>query len=368
MAAARVSLAELASAGVLLHSTEATAIVVDLCRQYERGEIRGIPSTHVIRLTPEGAVVAEGPITTDQPPVQRAAQLLNDLLPPFGAGTAYHVPGALRIIVTRALGALDLPPFRSLTDFCTTVERFAADDLASTARNLYRTWEISKTPRTLTVSDLRRARRATGMSLEQIASACGVSAVLLRELEWGYLKNWRNDAVGRTWLTGYAKASGLDEALVTSIVVPMLEEADPRPSDGSRDERVAQEVALVASSPKALLPAPRPEPRRPGRLRLVWAAASAASIALIAVLGMLAWPRPSVQARIEPTAPAFIPPPVSEPIARPAADAVSAVRHPTEHPRLTKAHTTVKRVGTPPHKPSSKLNFFKRQLLRIVIK
>src|SRR5215471_19116986 len=164
--ATRVSLAELAAAGFVLHSAETVAIVLDLCRQLERGEIRGIPSTHVIRLTPDGAVVAEGPITTDRPPIAKAAQLLNDLLPAFDAPPAFRVPGGLRLVVARALGTLDLPPFESLNEFCAAVSRFAADDLTSTARNLYRAWEIARTPRTLTISDVRRARRATGLSLQ----------------------------------------------------------------------------------------------------------------------------------------------------------------------------------------------------------
>ena len=208
---ARVSLAELAGAGVVLHSAEAAAIVIDVCRQLERGAIRGIPSTHVIRLTPDGTIVAEGPITTDHPPIAKAAQLLNDLLPAFDAPPAYHVPGGLRLVAARAVGTLDLPPFASLEEFCTALSRFAANDLASTVRTVYRAWELAKSPRALTISDVRRARRATGLSLGDISSVCGVDAALLRELEWGYLKNWRNDAIGRSWLSGYAKASGLDQ-------------------------------------------------------------------------------------------------------------------------------------------------------------
>src|SRR5262245_32014171 len=145
--ATRASLAELVAAGFVLHPAEAAAVVVDLCRQLDRGAIRGIPSTHVIRLTPDGAVVAEGPITTDRPPVAKAAQLLNDLLPPFNAPPPYRVPGGLRLVVARALGTLDVPPFASLEEFRAAIARFAADDLAAAARNLYRAWEIANTPR-----------------------------------------------------------------------------------------------------------------------------------------------------------------------------------------------------------------------------
>jgi hypothetical protein len=364
----RVSLAELAAAGFVLHSGQAAAIVIDVCRQFERGAIRGIPSTHVIRLTPEGAIVSEGPITTDQPPIAKAAQLLNDLLPPFDAPPAYRVPGGLRLIVARALGTLDLPPFESLDEFCTATGRFSEGDLASVVRELYRAWDVAKTPRTLTISDLRRARRATGLSLQDISSACGVHTALLRELEWGYLKNWRKDAVGRSWLSGYAKASGLDEQLVTSIVVPMLEETEPG---------VTEEVLLVSSGPQELVPilAEPPSVSR-GRWAFLWATASAATIALIALVVMLAWPRPTVQARVEPTAPAFVPAPVAAPVAAPvvapvatpAPDAVPAAQHSVQKPRLARARMTVKRAVAPARKPPAKPSFFKRQLLRIVIK
>src|SRR5262249_40914231 len=114
----RVSLAELEASGFVLHSAEAAAIVVEICHQHERGEIRGIPSAHVVRLTPDGRVVAEGPITTDQPAIARAAQLLDDLLPPFDAPPSYRVPGGLRLVVARALRKIDLPPFASLDEFC----------------------------------------------------------------------------------------------------------------------------------------------------------------------------------------------------------------------------------------------------------
>jgi hypothetical protein len=355
--AARVSLAELGAAGFVLHSAEAAAIVVDVCRQFDRGAIRGIPSTHVIRLTPDGAVVAEGPITTDQPPVAKAAQLLNDLLPPFDALPAYRVPGGLRLVVARALRTLDLPPFASLDDFSAAVLRFAADDLASTARNLYRAWELTKAPRALSISDLRRARRATGLSLEDIASVCSVEASLLRELEWGYLKNWRNDSVGLGWLSGYAKASGLDEQLVTSIVVPMFDEAQPPHTE---------EVGLVAAGPQTIVPAGQTRQHRGRRWGpIVWAAASAAAIALVSILTMVAWPRPAVKASLETPVPAFVPAPVLAPVA----DAVPAVQtRPVARGHVAKARTTVKRAASQVHKPTSKPNFFKRQLLRIVIK
>lgn len=368
---ARVSLAELASDGFVLNSREASAIVLEVCRQYSHGVVRGIPSAHVIRLTPDGNVVAEGPITTDHPPIAKAAQLLEDLLPPFGAPPAYRVPGGLRLVVARGLGTLDLPPFESLDDFCAAVARFATDDLTSAARNVYKAWESTRAPRALTISDLRRARRATGLSLENISSVCGVSSSLLRELEWGYLKNWRNDSVGRTWLAGYAKASGLDEQLVTSIVAPMLAEADPR-----RDFH--GELALVASGPQALIPSGvgPAVPVRSQRARPLLSAFAAA--VGIAVLGFIATPdRPRTPIPTQNGSQReFVPEFVTSdaPLARTnlpvRGHVVYAVQTRTAAPsRASKGRPTVKRAKAAASRGKpAKPDFFKRQLLRIILK
>ncbi len=362
--APRVSLAELSAAGISLHAAEAAAIVIEVCRQYSRGELHGIPSAHVIGLTPDGTLLAEGPITTDRPPVAKAAQLLDDLLPPFGSHPSYRVPGGLRLILSRATGTLDLPPFGSLDDFCTALARFAAPDLGSAARSLYEAWECSRAPRTLTISDLRRARRATGLSLEDIASVSGVSAERLRELEWGYFKHWRNDAVGRGWLSGYAKASGLDEQLVTSVVVPMLEK-DEKPDARSQ-------AALVPSGPQDSIP--MPAAAKPSRMPALWALAAAAALVLLAVATTAVWPRPAIQERADALAPAVVPEfdtraPALDAHLVPAGQTRPVLPRAAVVPHPAKPHTAVKRASTSSSsgKPS-KPNFFKRPLLRIVFK
>jgi hypothetical protein len=390
----RVSLAELASAGFVLHSAEAAAIVVEVCRQYTSGLVPGIPSAHVIRLTPEGSVVAEGPITTDHPPLAKAAHLLNELLPPFGAPPTYRVPGGLRLVVARALGTLDLPPFESLDAFSSALARFAAEDLTTTAQTLYRAWKYAQVPEVLTISDLRRARRATGLSLENISTACGVSTTLLRELEWGYLKNWRNDEGGRARLAVYARASGLNEQLVMSIVVPMLEEADPRETGGA-------DTTFVASGPQALVPCKVVKAVRPTRVRAILrASASAAAIALVAYGATMGRAKAPNEARVG-SPRDFVPDIVSAdaPFVSPDAPSVSAdapsvrtdapsVRMATPLPvhlmyashtrpaapaRVSKAHSPTKHASSASNAPPvtrkpARPNFFKRVLLRIVIK
>jgi hypothetical protein len=278
----RVSLAELAGAEIHLRPAEAVSIVAELCRQYSSGVIPGIPSPGVIRFTRDGAVVAEGPITTGTDSgVRRAAHLLSDLLPEFDAPKAYRASGGLRLVIARALGTLDLPPYATLEAFCEALTRFRASDLSSTVSSLFRAWDDAlatrrpaKSAPTLTISDIRRARRATGLSLDDLSAVSDVPAVRLRELEWGYFRNWKADDDGHANVIRYARAAGLDESVVLSIAWPMIESSVPIPDEG-RDPV----VALVPSGPQALA-APSPIAAGPSRSKLV-------SWAVVAVAGAL---------------------------------------------------------------------------------
>jgi hypothetical protein len=272
--ASRVSLVEVISAGVQLRSSEATALVVELCRQHATGSIRGIPSAHVVRLTIDGEVAVEGPIDTKDSPVRRAAELLETLLPGFDAAPEYHVPGALRLAIARALGSLDLPPYPSLNEFCVAIFRFAEADSRQVARNLYESW---RTAAAMTVSDVRRARRATRMPLQRVAARSGVPLVRLRELEWGYLRNWSVGDGSREWLVRYAHVVGLDEQVVMDAVWPLIESAACGP---------AMEILPPAPHAMALTHVSAPPLRRRRFYPWVVAAAAALAIALAPAL----WP------------------------------------------------------------------------------
>src|SRR4029078_12147975 len=99
----RASLAELAPADISLHPADAVALVSSLCRRVARGELRGVPSPGIIRLTRDGDVVVEGAFTTRDAEVARMAQLLADILPGFDASPELRASGGLRL---RAAGAL----------------------------------------------------------------------------------------------------------------------------------------------------------------------------------------------------------------------------------------------------------------------
>src|SRR5512141_383537 len=127
------SLPELAAAAPLDY-VEAVTIVREVTQLVLRDELPGVPSAHVIRLSASGALSVEGPIAADGSPVRRAAHLLETLLPAFDAQP--RVPGALRLILARALGTLDLPPYPSLESFAEALSRFAATDSAACFRQI----------------------------------------------------------------------------------------------------------------------------------------------------------------------------------------------------------------------------------------
>lgn len=269
----QLSLADLASSGIAVHHGEAVAIVRELIRRAAAGELPGVPSAQVTRLHASGEISVEGPIATDDRAVVRAATLLQALLPGFDAPGELRVPGALRLVLARALGTVDLPPYASLQDFAGALERFASTELPRAVRELVvRHMEAAPPlPETLlhetavagpdegdesgpagleseaiepsplqrmepretelTISDIRRARRATGLTLGQISERSRISARLLVELEWGYMRNWPASPLGRTQLVRYARAAGLDDRVVVRTVWPMLEEeARTRPA------------------------------------------------------------------------------------------------------------------------------------------
>jgi hypothetical protein len=376
-----VSLAELAAADIQLRPAEAAAIVIEVCRQYLGGQLPGFPSPGIIRLTRDGEVLAQGPTAREEGDVARAGHLLNDLLPDFESPAEYRASGGLRLVLARALGTLDLPPYGTLDEFCEALKRFTVPDLGTTARGLFQAWSrehaLHHPPAdaaALTISDIRRARRATGLSLDDIAAAANVPAAHLRELEWGYLLNWRADDDGRAQVVRYARAAGLDEQVVLSIAWPMIEEA----SAGAAVD-AEPVLALVPSGPQALVEVERPAISRlqAGFASLGLAAVAAALLALATVALSMesAEGRGSIQAEASNVqAPAAAheilpdePPAVSRPTPPEEAPAVSPSR---TSARPASVRPTATRPAAAPQRRRTARNksFFRRELFRIVIR
>jgi cytoskeletal protein RodZ len=336
---APVSLADLGAAGVRLRPFEAVTIVRDLALQVAREQAPGVPSAHVIRLSPSGAVFVEGPVAAGGSSVARAAQLLDTLLPGFDAPPEFRAPGALRLVIARALGTLDLPPYSTLNEFAEALTRFGSVDSAPVVRQLVASWaesvaaeqppafaedpcapfemgedELSRTERVLesfapavseplpelTISDVRRARRATGLTLAQISERSRIPVPLLRQLEWGYLRHWPSGHYGRTQLIRYARAAGLDEQVVITSVRPMLDE-QPRADEFVATPAIADTSHTVnaADYPNVTwLAAPRPSQSRrqqPSRRSRILAALAIPALVGLAVAPAV-WYRSSIRA------------------------------------------------------------------------
>lgn len=327
---ASVSLADLSAADVRLRPVEAVTIVRELASQVAHGEIAGVPSPHVVRLSPAGTVSVEGPVAAGGRAVARAAQLLETLLPGFDAPPEFRAPGGLRLVIARALGTVDLPPYSTLESFVEALERFAAPDLAPIVQHLAASWAetitaahvedttqlddqddqaesgvhdaeaeqraaddatervlesfapavpMAQANGELTVSDVRRARRATGLTLAQVSERSRIPRALLRELEWGLLHSWPSGHYGRIQLVRYARAAGLDEEVVVRAVWPLID-ADAGREVFSAAPAAPPVVALVrrmrqqdededpagAAVVGGVLASPRPQPTRRSRI------------------------------------------------------------------------------------------------------
>jgi hypothetical protein len=273
-----ISPADLSAVGIRLHPSQAAAITADIIRRTREHLLSGIPSADAIRLTRDGSIIVEGDIP-DGDRVERAGRLLESMLPAFDAPPEFRAPGALRIVVARALRTLDLPPYRSLDEFEQALGRFVSGDPSEVVSSLYESWLTAARPQEtpaaaedhisefaeasggLTISDIRRARRSTGLTLSEVASRSHIPVSLLRELEWGYFPNWPRDQYGRVQLVRYARAAGLDEQVVIETVWPMLQHAlrsrATRVVDAAvvEDEPSDTEALVIRAAPVPAAPA-----------------------------------------------------------------------------------------------------------------
>jgi hypothetical protein len=268
----RIALADLSAASIRLHPSHAAAITWLAIQQVQQHGIAGIPTIETLRLMEDGSVSAEGEVPSGDD-VERAGRLLEALLPDFDAPAELRAPGALRIVVARALRTLDLPAYRSLDEFAQALQRFVPSDPREVVRSLYTSGVAEATPppstrrddTALTISDIRRARRSTGLTLSEIALRTHIPVSLLRELEWGYFPNWPSDQYGRVQLVRYARAAGLDEQLVIEVVWPLLQHAIRARAPRVVDADVVDEPVAVPVEPAPLMMRPAAVLQAPAR-------------------------------------------------------------------------------------------------------
>jgi Tol biopolymer transport system component len=265
---ASVSLSELVAAEPL-RPIQAVTIVQQIVDRICAGTIAGVPSPQIIRLSGAGRMSVEGPIAADAHTVGHAGHLLATLLPGFDMHSKERVPGALRLVIARASRTLDLPPYPSLEAFGADLMRFASHDPEACIRELVTSrlkassddtreklelGEVACAHSTLTISDIRRARRATGLTLADISARTGIASSLLCEFEWGYLDHWPAPQVARRLMGRYAQAAGLDEQLVLGVAWPLFEQRITVRDDQPREVPVVEAEVLPESEPDAIVP------------------------------------------------------------------------------------------------------------------
>ena len=155
-----VSLADLAAAGVRLRPYEAVTIVRELLAAggARRSRRRAVGARRSVFRAP-ACVSVEGPVAAGGRPVVRGGAAARLAAAGPDAGNQFRVPGGLKLVVARALGTLDLPPFASLEAFAEALDRFAATDPAAAIAE----------PRGF----LERGRRARGRRRRRPAAAPG---------------------------------------------------------------------------------------------------------------------------------------------------------------------------------------------------
>ncbi len=265
---ATVSLAELTGAEPL-RPIQAVTIVHEIIARIGTGTIAGVPSPQIIRLSATGHMSVEGPIAADARTVGHAAHLLSTLLPGFDMRSNERVPGALRLVIARGTRTLDVPPYPSLEAFGADLKRFASHDPEACIRELVTTRQKARSVEgsesieraggaaneSLTISDIRRARRATGLTLTDLSSRTGIPSSLLCELEWGYLDHWPAPAVARRMMVRYAQSAGLDEQLVVDVAWPLLEQRIRERTEQPQELAVIEAEVLTHKEPEAIVPA-----------------------------------------------------------------------------------------------------------------
>jgi hypothetical protein len=238
-----LSLAELTAAGIRLRPAEAVAIVADICRQHTEGRLPFIPSAGAIRLGRDGTIAVEGPISTSQDDIARAALLLNALLPDFDAPPEFRASGALRLVIARALGTLDLPRFECLEEFRRAIARFSSLDPRETVTSLHRAHVDAAT-----ADDLPWPERTLAATPATPDAAAALRPV--RRRSWGVTAS-----LSATALLLLASFAAGWHWVSSSSERPLVVEPAPAPAASAPVATAAPPVVAIGSTPREIQPA-----------------------------------------------------------------------------------------------------------------
>ncbi len=132
----RISLSDLASAGVLLSHSDAVTIAREAGLRWVQGELAAIPSPDDLRLSSDGAIENLGTPTPGNE-IRRAARLLAALL--AQAHGDAPSPATFRLILARAF-ADDEAAYESVDQFLAALAPFASNDARSVVHGVVEAW------------------------------------------------------------------------------------------------------------------------------------------------------------------------------------------------------------------------------------
>ena len=137
--ALRISLSDLASAGILLSHSDAVTIAREAGLRWVQGELAAIPSPDDLRLSSDGAVENLGTPTPGNE-IRRAARLLAALL--AQADGDAPSPATFRLILARAF-ADDEAAYESVDQFLAALTPFAGSDARRVVRDVVEAWRAA---------------------------------------------------------------------------------------------------------------------------------------------------------------------------------------------------------------------------------
>ena len=240
----KITLSELVASGIQLRPAEAVAIVGEICRQRAARVLPGLPSAGVVRLTSHGEIVIEGPVPAGRDAIARAGQLLESLLPGHDAPPEYRASGALRLLIARATGTLDLPPYASLEDFCAALARFSTADTRETVSAIVAAYHDAH-PSTPAI-----VPSAPAAAIEFVESARPVAQ-----------RRWLSFAI---WISAPAAAAVLGYVLALAPSEPQPPRSEPaisardaEPAPAAPASRAPVQVAASPAEPAPAMSGPR---------------------------------------------------------------------------------------------------------------
>ena len=134
-----LSVGELCRSQVAFHTSQATALVAEVCRYVFYSELTRAPHLDDILLSPDGSIgIQPASPASDGDLMGQLAALLEAVLPPLGAvGPEFSVRASLRLLAPRARQLPGLPPILAPESLAAELDRFTIGNANDALRELW---------------------------------------------------------------------------------------------------------------------------------------------------------------------------------------------------------------------------------------